>query len=267
MRRSCSRSVAGSSSRCCCSREGQLRIPDSLSDVSEGWVAGRLVSLLDGWEPDFRDSEVSGLRVAVMGKGPQAIRACQIVRSLGGLVDDVIVMSQEPAWCSSFAEWASRSGFNVTRLRRGDEFPQREWDLGLSVFFDGILSPETVGRFQTVLNLHNAPLPRYRGMNPVNWALVHREQVHGVTLHDIDSGIDTGPIVDQIHFEIDPDVDEVIDVYLRCLDFGRDVLIRTLPSFRSLPRVEQDHAKATYFSAGEVAGLGDRRSWTRAESC
>jgi len=61
----------------------------------------------------------------------------------------------------------------------------------------GILCPEVFGipRFGT-LNVHPGLLPRYRGCSPVTWAVAERSDT-GVTVHVVDSGIDTGPIVAQ----------------------------------------------------------------------
>lgn len=47
------------------------------------------------------------------------------------------------------------------------------------------------------INIHNAPLPKYRGMLPNFWQLFHKEKFAGITIHVIDSGIDTGDIVSQ----------------------------------------------------------------------
>ena len=58
---------------------------------------------------------------------------------------------------------------------------------------DDVLSASTHGG----LNVHPAFLPRNRGCNPTQWAIINKEFETGVTLHEIDNGIDTGPIVDQ----------------------------------------------------------------------
>lgn len=47
------------------------------------------------------------------------------------------------------------------------------------------------------LNIHAALLPRNRGCNPTQWAMINHEYETGVTLHEVDSGLDTGPIIDQ----------------------------------------------------------------------
>ena len=54
-----------------------------------------------------------------------------------------------------------------------------------------------------VLNCHSGLLPRYRGMDTLEWALLEAGQkapIVGLTLHFMDSGVDTGPILRQ-HLE------------------------------------------------------------------
>lgn len=66
--------------------------------------------------------------------------------------------------------------------------------------------PETIlrlPRFQTI-NYHNGPLPAYAGVHATFWALVNGEKTHGITWHVVDAGIDTGPIIRQSLFPIDP---------------------------------------------------------------
>lgn len=51
-------------------------------------------------------------------------------------------------------------------------------------------------------NLHYSLLPRHRGPNPIQWALIHGDKNAGVTLHVLDTDFDNGEIVDQIKFPI-----------------------------------------------------------------
>jgi len=53
-----------------------------------------------------------------------------------------------------------------------------------------------------VLNLHPALLPKYRGRYSTVHAIYNGENKTGVTLHLMDSGIDSGPIISQISFPI-----------------------------------------------------------------
>ena len=52
-------------------------------------------------------------------------------------------------------------------------------------------------------NIHGSLLPKYRGRTPHVWAIINNEKVTGVTAHVIDSGCDTGDIIEQIEVSID----------------------------------------------------------------
>lgn len=57
------------------------------------------------------------------------------------------------------------------------------------------------------INCHAGKLPSYRGCNILNWALINGEKSFGITVHFIDEGIDTGPIILQQDFPIRADDD------------------------------------------------------------
>lgn len=66
------------------------------------------------------------------------------------------------------------------------------------------------------INYHPSLLPKYRGGSAINWAIISGETETGVTIHYIDEGVDTGPIVLQEKVEITPD-DTVKSVYFKKL--------------------------------------------------
>lgn len=71
-------------------------------------------------------------------------------------------------------------------------------DLLVIYGFNWILPPEVFGapRFGTI-NIHTSLLPRYRGPAPVLWAIRNGDPDLGVTIHRVDEGVDTGPILAQ----------------------------------------------------------------------
>jgi phosphoribosylglycinamide formyltransferase-1 len=76
-----------------------------------------------------------------------------------------------------------------------------------------ILSPEFLGRFPgAVINVHPALLPAFPGLSAIEQALEHGVKVFGVTVHLVDDGVDTGPIVLQRAIEL-PDAREPDEVY------------------------------------------------------
>jgi methionyl-tRNA formyltransferase len=62
------------------------------------------------------------------------------------------------------------------------------------------------------INYHPSLLPKYRGGSAINWAIINGETETGVTIHFIDEGVDTGPILLQEKVSIEPD-DTVKSVY------------------------------------------------------
>ncbi|MBA3456713.1 MAG: methionyl-tRNA formyltransferase, partial [Deltaproteobacteria bacterium] len=54
------------------------------------------------------------------------------------------------------------------------------------------------------INVHASILPRYRGAAPVQWAVIHGEPETGVTIMQLDEGMDTGPVLLERKITIDP---------------------------------------------------------------
>jgi phosphoribosylglycinamide formyltransferase-1 len=66
-----------------------------------------------------------------------------------------------------------------------------------------LLSPEFLARFQNrVINVHPALLPAFPGLRAVAQALAYGVKVFGVTVHFVDEGVDTGPVILQRAVEL-----------------------------------------------------------------
>ncbi len=66
-----------------------------------------------------------------------------------------------------------------------------------------LLTDAFIGRFRNrVINVHPALLPAFPGLDAVGQAIAHGARVTGVTVHFVDEGIDTGPILLQRSFEL-----------------------------------------------------------------
>lgn len=103
------------------------------------------------------------------------------------------------------------------------DFPDRpSWDAGLAdavaahrpelvigAGFMRILGAAFLGRFpDLVLNTHPALLPAFPGAHAVRDTLAYGAKVSGVTVHIVDAGVDTGPIVAQRAVPVEPGDDE-----------------------------------------------------------
>jgi hypothetical protein len=207
-------------------------------------------------------------RTVLLGKGALAVRAAAWLQGRPEFdLTLVVPVIPEPTWTDSIVGWSKAAGVPLVGSGNYREIPaDLEIDLALSIFYERIIKPDFIARCGRIINVHNGPLPRYRGVSPINWALKHQENHHGVTIHEITPGVDDGPILAQLKYSIYPEFDEVRDVYARSLEYGYVLLRQTLPLLDSIVPRPQDESQATYFSIAENDRLGDRRSFTRAES-
>jgi len=98
------------------------------------------------------------------------------------------------------------------------------------------------------INYHPSLLPKYRGGSAINWAIINGEKETGVTIHFIDEGVDTGPILLQERVEIGPD-DTVKSVYFdKLYPMGVRMLAEAVRNIRdgSAQPVAQDEEKASF---------------------
>jgi phosphoribosylglycinamide formyltransferase-1 len=80
----------------------------------------------------------------------------------------------------------------------GDWIDQREVDLVVLAGYMQMLSRDFVERFRgRVINVHPALLPSFPGINAVQQAIDHGAKITGVTVHFVDEGMDSGPIIMQ----------------------------------------------------------------------
>jgi methionyl-tRNA formyltransferase len=85
-------------------------------------------------------------------------------------------------------------GYSNFRKNIEDLAPDLIWVYSYSMILrDDILSAPKFGG----INIHGGLLPEYRGCSPTEWSIIKCENIAGVTLHVISSGIDEGPIIDR----------------------------------------------------------------------
>lgn len=104
-----------------------------------------------------------------------------------------------------------------------------------------ILSPDFVARWRgRILNIHPSLLPKYPGLSPQRRALEAGERESGCTVHQVDEGTDTGPIVLQKRVRIEPgDTEEtlaarILEVEHEAYPDAIDLVLRELEASRRL---------------------------------
>jgi len=132
-------------------------------------------------------------------------------------------------------EWAHLHRIETLKPEHPDELIGRieELDLVLTIGY-GVLLPESILALpkRGFLNLHFSLLPAYRGAAPAQRALHNAETVTGVTVFQLDKGMDTGPIFTQESITIDPSWRSV-ELLQHLADLGPGVVQRAFEMVES----------------------------------
>jgi phosphoribosylglycinamide formyltransferase-1 len=115
---------------------------------------------------------------------------------------------------------AETAGVATFVVRPGDHDDRADWDEALakeiaahaprfvvSAGFMRLLGPAVLDAFP-VVNTHPALLPAFPGTHAVRDALAYGVRVTGCTVHLVDAGVDTGPVLAQRGVDVRPDDDE-----------------------------------------------------------
>ena len=136
-------------------------------------------------------------------------------------------------------------------------------DIGVVVAYGHILKPELLELPpRGMVNVHPSLLPALRGPAPVEWAVLSGVEETGVTIMQLDAGMDTGPILHQIRDHMDPDVTGG-ELSEHLAELGAQALVETLALLEqgTLGPVPQNEALATY--APKLTREIARIDWTK----
>jgi methionyl-tRNA formyltransferase len=199
------------------------------------------------------------MRVVFMGSPPFALPS---LRALVEAYSVVAVVSQpdRPAGrgrertapaTKSFASEAGIPVFQPERLRDPDAM---SWIADLEpemlvVAAYGQILPQSLLNLPEngSLNVHASLLPRWRGAAPIQAAIHHGDKETGVTIMQMDAGLDTGPILNQraILLEVEDTGGSLTE---RLSHIGADLLIETIPPYLTgdIAPQPQDDTLATH---------------------
>jgi methionyl-tRNA formyltransferase len=97
------------------------------------------------------------------------------------------------------------------------------------------------------INVHASLLPKYRGAAPINWAIANGERATGVTIMQMDAGMDTGPMLAQRSTPVGGE-ETAPELSARLAKLGAELLSETLPHIEhgDIDRIPQDAREASY---------------------
>jgi phosphoribosylglycinamide formyltransferase 1 len=165
------------------------------------------------------DAAVSAFRIVVLASGSGTNLQAILDKLHGqGPVEVVGVGSDKAA--AGALERGRRAGVETAVFPRdefadraardeaiGDWIEAREADLVVLAGYMQLLSPGFVARFRNrVVNIHPALLPAFPGLDAIGQALEAGVDATGVTVHFVDEGVDTGPVIAQREVPVPPEV-------------------------------------------------------------
>ncbi|HEX2086308.1 MAG TPA: phosphoribosylglycinamide formyltransferase, partial [Solirubrobacteraceae bacterium] len=129
-------------------------------------------------------------------------------------IDVVAVASDKPE--AGALDRARAAGVETRAFPRGDFADRAERDLAMAGWLEErgvglvvlagymqLVSPDFLARFpQRVVNVHPALLPAFPGLGAIGQAIEYGAKVTGVTVHFVDEGVDTGPVILQRALEV-----------------------------------------------------------------
>ncbi|HEY1687470.1 MAG TPA: phosphoribosylglycinamide formyltransferase [Solirubrobacteraceae bacterium] len=168
-------------------------------------------------------SEPLPIAVLVSGEGTNLQALLDTVH--GHEAQVVAVASSRPG--ARALERASAAGVATASFPRSDYADRAARDLALADWLHGqgvrlivlagymeILGEAFLDRFpRAVINVHPSLLPAFPGLHAIEQALAYGVKVFGVTVHFVDGGVDTGPVIAQRAIELPgvEDPDEVLE--------------------------------------------------------
>jgi len=198
------------------------------------------------------------MRIAFLGTPEFALPIVEACARAGELVlvvaqPDKPVGRHQQLQAPATKQWALQHG---VRVEQPDKVKQGRLaavlasarpDVAVVAAYGRILPPDALGMpVHGSLNVHASLLPELRGAAPAQWAVARQYRETGVTIMQMDEGLDTGDIRLQRKIAIAPD-ETGESLLFKLGRLGADTLTEALGLLAQgrLPRIPQDDAKAT----------------------
>jgi methionyl-tRNA formyltransferase len=195
------------------------------------------------------------MNVVIAGKNNIAVECCQWLLSQKIIKPSqlFVIFNQNDngidGFQYSFKKHAFKHQLNAVLLEDIYSIPNLYF---FSLEYDRIISPKKFTS-KKLYNIHFSLLPKYRGMYTSAWPILNNETSSGVTIHEIDAGIDTGDIISQQSITIEKG-DTSRDLYLKYIEngislFKKNVMNILSGKYESNP---QNEGYASYYAKSSI---------------
>ena len=189
--------------------------------------------------------------------------------------EDALVGRKQTLTPSPVAQYAESMGLIVLRANRitesvNEQLLKLDAELGVVVAYGSLLKRTTldIARHGWI-NIHYSILPRLRGAAPVQRALINGDREIGVTVFQLDEGMDTGPIHAQLQTVIEPTENAgellerlttlavtMLDEILAKIDAGFGQTVQQIGEATTAPKLSRSECKINFEKTSlEIEGL------------
>ena len=153
--------------------------------------------------------------------------------------------------------------FDESTIARISEFKA---DLGVVIAFGAFVNASGLELFpKGWVNVHYSLLPKYRGAAPVQHAILNREEFTGVSIFQLDEGMDSGPLLCSVPTRIEPGENSarLLD---RLTDLGISALLETIPAISAGIAKYERQTKEGISLAPKISRRDARMNWSNSAS-
>ncbi|PCJ97042.1 MAG: methionyl-tRNA formyltransferase [Zetaproteobacteria bacterium] len=130
-----------------------------------------------------------------------------------------------------------------------EEFAAHDIDIAIVAAYGLLLPPEILDAPKYgCLNIHGSLLPRWRGASPIQRAIWDGDELSGVTIMQMDKGLDTGDMIAKLEIQLGTDM-TATKLHDELAEIGADLVLNVLERLAkdgSLSAEKQDEALVTY---------------------
>jgi methionyl-tRNA formyltransferase len=215
------------------------------------------------------------LRLAFMGTPAFAVPALEALAASG---HDIAAVYTQPPRPSGRGQKLAKSPVQLAAEAHGFAVrhpvslkPQEEKEAFAALALDaavvaayGLILPKAIlaAPRHGCVNIHGSLLPRWRGAAPIHRALLAGDTETGITIMQMEAGLDTGPMLASESLPIGPRA-TFPQIHDAMAELGARMIVPVLEGFvaGAIPPVAQDEASATY--AAKLTRDEGRLDWTR----
>ncbi len=201
---------------------------------------------------------MSKTRIVFCGEKPLGAKCLDLLRSWPQVeIVAACTRGEGKVWWGRqvFREYCTQN--NVPICKRG-ELRALQYDFLVSVLYPFVIEAEHIERAgQVAVNLHEAPLPRWRGCNGYAHAILMGDETYGTTLHELAPALDTGRNIAIETFSILPN-ETVKELYDRTTETSGQLFEESMPRVLAgeLSPIDESLDEESFLNAREsLSGL------------